>query len=233
MDCKYLRSLKSALHIHPLVVTLGFSVCVCVELARIQGVNVVICFVIRLQFTFSIHVSLNSRFFSLSMFSSSEHTHNAASHLNVSHLMSFIVSLAVVRCRFVGCWLNFHCFWPCLEKCIDSHNDKTIAFYLKLRRRRRSATPKTEREREKTRGTNTRFKKKQMRFCFFARCVYVWESQKIDLRGEDLCDKNGNAISQSRKIWRQTITNRPTQKKLHRKAINSHWPFFTHWRCTQ
>lgn len=94
-------------------------------------------------------MSLSIPVFSLYLCFHLASTHNAASHLNVSHLMSFIVSLAVVRCRFVGCWLNFHCFWPCLEKCIDSHDDKTIAFYLKLRRRRRSATPKTEREKKK------------------------------------------------------------------------------------
>lgn len=187
-----------------------FCVCVCVELARIQGVNVVICFVIRLQFTFSIHVSLNSRFFSLSMFSSSEHTHNAASHLNVSHLMSFIVSLAVVRCRFVGCWLNFHCFWPCLEKCIDSHDDKTIAFYLKLRRRRRSATPKTERE-KKTRGTNTRFKKKQMRFCFFARWVCVRESKNRFTRRRFMRQKRKRHFTKSQNM--KTDDYEPTDTK--------------------
>lgn len=77
-------------------------VCVCVELARIQGVNVVICFVIRLQFTFSIHVSLNSRFFSLSMFSSSEHTQRSKS---LECLASYVVHCFVGRCSLSFCWL--------------------------------------------------------------------------------------------------------------------------------
>lgn len=78
-------------------------VCVCAELARIQGVNVVICFVIRLQFTSSIHVSLNSRFLlSISMCSSGEHTQRSKS---LECLASYVVYCFVGRCSLSFCWL--------------------------------------------------------------------------------------------------------------------------------
>lgn len=71
----------------------------------IRGVNVVICFVIRLQFTFS----MSGSFFSFYSLAIVRYKRLKRSSWKPLGLMSFIVSWWY--CCFVGCWLYSHCFW--------------------------------------------------------------------------------------------------------------------------
>lgn len=209
-----------------------------------EAANVVICFVIWLQFTFSIHVSL----FCLCLHSNNyaiERSRHLTESVSLPHLMSFI---SLYRCHFVGCWLNFHCFWPYHEKCIDNHDDKTIAFYLKLRRHFSMARNKKARSFSSYNSNSSSSsskssindmalgKTKQMRFWlvgFSLLSIYnAWKCLKNRFtKRRFMWQKTEASLHKNHKIWRHSSMRRMkrTSHKIYRKAINSHWPFFLFW----